>query len=72
METKFEDYGGKYRPNYAVAKIKSETKSVFTNNSAKSIQGPNCSTESPPTHSFESTLMLLTAGFVIANGTLIH
>ena len=34
VETKFEDYGGKYRPNYAVGKIKSETKSVFTNKSA--------------------------------------
>ena len=34
LETKFEDYGGKYRPSYAVAKIKSETKSVFTSNSA--------------------------------------
>ena len=33
-ETKFEDYGGKYRPIYAVGKIKSETKSVFTNKSA--------------------------------------
>jgi len=34
LETKFQDYGGKYRPNYAAGKIKSETKSVFTNKSA--------------------------------------
>ena len=26
--------GGKYRPNYVVRKIKSKTKSVFTNKSA--------------------------------------
>ena len=34
VETKFEDDEGKYRPNYAVGNIKSETKSVFTNKSA--------------------------------------
>ena len=34
VETKFEDCGGKYRPNYVVRKIKSKTKSVFTNKSA--------------------------------------